>query len=93
MARLEDLARDCEPGTLRLDVWEVQGEPDVVYVYEVYKDAEAFEDHTKNEPVQKFNEIMSGLSRFDKVWPGVFCERSEARKDRPYCRLSRDSLA
>lgn len=49
MARLEDLARDCEPGTLRLDVWEVQGEPDVVYVYEVYKDAEAFEDHTKND--------------------------------------------
>jgi hypothetical protein len=24
------VAKDCEPGTLRLDVWEVEGEPDVV---------------------------------------------------------------
>jgi autoinducer 2-degrading protein len=32
-----------------------------VYVYEVYKDAGAFEDHTKNEPVKKFNEIMSSV--------------------------------
>ena len=55
------VARDREPGTLRLDVWEIEGEPDVVYVYEVYKDADAFESHTKNEPVQKFNEIMSSL--------------------------------
>jgi quinol monooxygenase YgiN len=28
------------------DVWEVEGKPGVVYVYEVYKDADAFEDHT-----------------------------------------------
>ncbi len=55
------MARDCEPGTLRLDVWEVETEPDVVYVYEVYKDAGAFEDHTKNEPVRKFTEIMSSV--------------------------------
>lgn len=55
------VAKGCEPGTLRLDVWEVGGEPDVVYVYEVYKDAAAFEDHTKNEPVKKFNEIMSSV--------------------------------
>jgi quinol monooxygenase YgiN len=55
------VAKDCEPGTLRLDVWEVEGEPDVVYVYEVYKDADAFEDHIKNEPVKKFNEIMSSV--------------------------------
>jgi autoinducer 2-degrading protein len=55
------VAKDCEPGTLRLDVWEVEGEPGVVYVYEVYKDADAFEDHTKNEPVKKFNEIMSSV--------------------------------
>jgi hypothetical protein len=26
------VARDREPGTLRLDVWEVEREPDVVYV-------------------------------------------------------------
>jgi autoinducer 2-degrading protein len=42
-------------------VWEIEGEPDVVYVYEVYTDADAFEAHTKNEPVKKFNEIMSSV--------------------------------
>lgn len=55
------VAKDREPGTLRLDVWEVEGESDVVYVYEVYKDASAFEVHTKNEPVQRFSEIMNSL--------------------------------
>jgi quinol monooxygenase YgiN len=55
------VAKDREPGTLRLDVWEVDGEPDVVYVYEVYTDPGAFEDHTQNEPVKKFAEIMNSL--------------------------------
>jgi quinol monooxygenase YgiN len=55
------VARDHEPGTLRLDVWEVEGEPDVVYVYEVYKDPGAFEAHTQNEPVKRFSEIMNTL--------------------------------
>ena len=55
------VARNSEPGTLRLDVWEVDGEPDVVYVYEVYTGPAAFEDHTKNEPVQKFSQIMDDL--------------------------------
>jgi (4S)-4-hydroxy-5-phosphonooxypentane-2,3-dione isomerase len=55
------VAKDREPGTVRLDVWEVDGEPGVVYVYEVYTDPGAFEDHTKNEPVRKFAEIMNSL--------------------------------
>lgn len=55
------VARDREPGTLRLDVWEVEEEPGVVYVYEVYKDADAFEEHVGNEPVKKFTEIMSSV--------------------------------
>lgn len=55
------VAKDREPGTLRLDVWEVDDEPDIVYVYEVYKDPGAFEEHTLNEPVQKFNEIMDSV--------------------------------
>ena len=32
------VARDGEPDTLRFDVWEVEQEPDVVYVYEAYRD-------------------------------------------------------
>lgn len=55
------VARDDEPGTLRLDVWEVEGEPDVVYGYEVYTDPGAFEAHIRNGPVQKFGEIMDSL--------------------------------
>ena len=30
-------------------------------VYDVYKDADVFEDHIRNEPVKKFNEIMNSL--------------------------------
>jgi (4S)-4-hydroxy-5-phosphonooxypentane-2,3-dione isomerase len=55
------VAKDCEPGTLRLDVWEVEEETNVVYVYEVYTDADAFEEHTQNEPVEKFSEIMNSI--------------------------------
>ncbi|MEU7743668.1 antibiotic biosynthesis monooxygenase [Nonomuraea sp. NPDC049158] len=55
------VVRDSEPDTLRHDVWEVEAEPDVVYVYEVYKDEAGFERHIKNEPVQKFGEIMNDL--------------------------------
>jgi (4S)-4-hydroxy-5-phosphonooxypentane-2,3-dione isomerase len=55
------VAKDCEPGTLRLDVWEVEAEPNVVYVYEVYTGADAFEEHTQNGPVKKFSEIMSSI--------------------------------
>lgn len=33
----------------------------MVYVYEVYAGVDAFEEHTQNEPVKKFSEIMSNL--------------------------------
>lgn len=55
------VAKDREPGTLRLDVWEADEEPGVVYVYEVYTDPAAFEVHTQNDPVKKFAEIMNSL--------------------------------
>jgi (4S)-4-hydroxy-5-phosphonooxypentane-2,3-dione isomerase len=52
------VARDGEPGTLRLDVWEVEGEPGAVYVYE---DVEAFEVHVRNAPVTKFRQVMGSV--------------------------------
>jgi (4S)-4-hydroxy-5-phosphonooxypentane-2,3-dione isomerase len=52
------VAKDTEPGTLRFDVWETSLEPDVVYVYEAYKDVEAFEVHQSHEPFKKFDEIL-----------------------------------
>ena len=50
-------ARDLEPGTLRFDVWEVEQEPDVVYLYEAFRDMPAFEAHKANEPYQKWGEV------------------------------------
>ncbi|GGT09073.1 putative quinol monooxygenase [Nonomuraea spiralis] len=55
------VAREFEPGTLRLDLWEVEAEPDVVYVYETYTDEAAFRRHIENGPVRKFGEIMNDL--------------------------------
>ncbi|WP_433307587.1 putative quinol monooxygenase [Actinoplanes sp. CA-030573] len=54
-------ARESEPGTLRIDAWEVPGEPDVVYGYEAYTDAAAFEEHAKNPAVQEFGKRMDEL--------------------------------
>jgi (4S)-4-hydroxy-5-phosphonooxypentane-2,3-dione isomerase len=55
------VAKDTEPGTLRFDVWETELEPGVVYVYEAYKDAGAFEDHQKHEPFKKFDEVLRDM--------------------------------
>jgi autoinducer 2-degrading protein len=55
------VARDDEPGTLRLDAWEVEGETDVVYGYECYVNREALETHIKNPAVQRFGEVMDTL--------------------------------
>lgn len=55
------VARDGEPGTLRLDVWEVEGEPGAVYLYEVYEDVEAFEIHVRSAPVKEFALVMSSV--------------------------------
>jgi (4S)-4-hydroxy-5-phosphonooxypentane-2,3-dione isomerase len=52
-----EVASDGEPGTLRLDVWEVEQEPDVVYLYEAYRDMKAFEAHQNNEPYKKWGEV------------------------------------
>ena len=74
------VAKDSEPGTLRLDVWEVAGEPGVIYVYEVYTDPGAFEDHTRNPPVKRFAEIMNSLV---EGWTMVipFCESVTSNAD------------
>jgi (4S)-4-hydroxy-5-phosphonooxypentane-2,3-dione isomerase len=55
------VAKESEPGTLRLDVWEVEAEPGIMYGYEAYTDREAFEAHIKNPAVQRFGEVMDNL--------------------------------
>jgi (4S)-4-hydroxy-5-phosphonooxypentane-2,3-dione isomerase len=63
------VAREQEPGTLRLDMWENDEEPGVVYVYEVYTDEAAFEVHASHGPVKKFAEIMDTLIESYTVVP------------------------
>lgn len=53
-----EVAKHREPGTLRFDVWEVEAEPDVVYLYEAYKDKQAFERHKQNEPYKKWDDVV-----------------------------------
>lgn len=55
------VARDSEPGTLRLDAYVVDGEPDIVYGYEAYADADAFQAHVSNPAVQRFGEVVDEL--------------------------------
>jgi|SRR4051794_25519057 autoinducer 2-degrading protein len=55
------VARDSEPGTLRLDAYLVEGEPDTVYGYEAYADEDAFAAHVDNPAVQKFGQVMDEL--------------------------------
>jgi (4S)-4-hydroxy-5-phosphonooxypentane-2,3-dione isomerase len=52
-----EVARATEPGTWRFDVWETEREPDVVYLYEAYKDRAAFEDHAQHDPYKEWGEI------------------------------------
>jgi autoinducer 2-degrading protein len=54
-------ARDSEPGTLRIDAYVVDGEPDAVYGYEAYVDQDAFRAHVDNPAVRKFGEVMDEL--------------------------------
>jgi (4S)-4-hydroxy-5-phosphonooxypentane-2,3-dione isomerase len=47
---------DYEPGTLSFDVLQDPENEMAFYVYEAYKDREAFEEHTRNVPYRDWNE-------------------------------------
>jgi autoinducer 2-degrading protein len=75
-------ARDGEPGTLRLDAYVVEAEPDVVYGYEAYVDEDAFRAHITNPAVQRFGEVMDDLV---EGWTMIvpFCESVVSNVDGP----------
>jgi autoinducer 2-degrading protein len=61
-AMIED-ARDSvanEPGCLRFDVIQDAGDPNRIWVYEVYTDAEAFDAHTKTPHFIKWKTTVDG---------------------------------
>lgn len=41
------ICRDQEPGTLRFEFYQDPEDENAVYVYEAYRDLEAFEDHKR----------------------------------------------
>ena len=49
----QQVARDTEPGTLRHDFYYDPHDEDALYVYESYRDTDAFEEHKANEPYKK----------------------------------------
>jgi quinol monooxygenase YgiN len=75
------VARDSEPGTLRIDAYVVEGEPDAVYGYEAYVDQDAFRAHITNPAVQKFGEVMDDLV---EGWTMIipFCDSAASSADR-----------
>jgi autoinducer 2-degrading protein len=48
-------ARDHEPGTLRFDFYRDPKDANAFYVYEAYRDRDAFEEHKKGEPFQRWS--------------------------------------
>jgi quinol monooxygenase YgiN len=49
------VVREREPETLRFDVLEDPADKNIFYVYEAYKDQQAFEEHKKNAPFQHWS--------------------------------------
>lgn len=62
-----EVCRDEEPGTLRFEFYQDAENENAIYVYEAYRDQEAFEFHKQNEPYQKadaglFDEIVASFT-------------------------------
>jgi quinol monooxygenase YgiN len=76
-----DVAKRCEPGTLRFDVWQVEAEPDVLYLYEAYKDKQAFESHKENEPYKQWSNVVRDLMRREPEYVIPFAESLASNLD------------
>jgi autoinducer 2-degrading protein len=53
-----EVCRDQEPGTLRFEFYRDPNDENALFVYEAYRDLDAFEAHQKNAPYQRWS---SGL--------------------------------
>ena len=64
------VAKECEPGTLRFDLYQDPKDENAFFVYEAYRDQKAFEDHKKNEPYQHWESHITPetVTRFHKVF-------------------------
>jgi (4S)-4-hydroxy-5-phosphonooxypentane-2,3-dione isomerase len=68
-----------EPGCRRFDVLEPKGEPDRVFLYEIYNDRAAFEAHLKTPHFAGFNRDSEPLVIDKKVFEyALVCEGTAA---------------
>lgn len=51
----QEVCNEKEPGTLRFEFYHDPENENALYVYEAYRDLEAFEEHKKNEPYQRWS--------------------------------------
>jgi (4S)-4-hydroxy-5-phosphonooxypentane-2,3-dione isomerase len=74
------VAKECEPGTLRFDLYQDPKDENAFYVYEAYRDQKAFGEHKKNEPYQNFiSHVMPEMvTRFESFFEQVEVVRSSA---------------
>jgi quinol monooxygenase YgiN len=74
-------ARDSvkkEPGCRRFDVVEPAGKSDVIFLYEIYDNLSAFENHARSEHYMKFDAASAELVVNKSVSVGeLVCEGSE----------------
>lgn len=50
-----EVCRDEEPGTLRFEFYQDPENENALYVYEAYRDLEAFKEHKQNEPYKRWS--------------------------------------
>jgi quinol monooxygenase YgiN len=55
-----EVCRDQEPGTLRFEFYRDPQDENALYVYEAYRNHEAFKEHQNNEPFRRWS---SGLQK------------------------------
>lgn len=60
---IDDFAQTvrAEPGNIRFDVHTLESEPAKVFVYELYRDAAAFEAHLAAPAGAEFNRVLTDL--------------------------------
>lgn len=68
---------ELEPGCLQFDVCFSDDEPDCCFLYEIYTDKAAFDDHLNSEHFIAFNRRVESWTKrkvvryFERVWPEV----------------------
>lgn len=68
---------DDEPGCLRFDVIQDEGDPSRIWLYEVYRDEAAFQQHIQSSKLIKWRETskhwrsegQQGAARGSNIWP------------------------